>query len=165
DDLGDDRVRMRGATGRPRPERLKVVAGYRDGHSAEVTWGFSWPDALARAQAAVAIVRTQLAERRVPHDELFVEYPGLNSAHGALAPLPANVDELNEVWVRMVLRTQDKAAADGFGRLFPWMALSGPAYTCGFHGLHQSSELFGIWPTLIERALVERQVRVEVSSA
>ena len=52
----------------------------------------------------------------------------------------ADVAELNEVWVRLVLRTHEKSAADGFGRLFPWMGLSGPAYTCGFHGLHNSGE-------------------------
>ena len=161
-DLGEDRVRLAGASGRPRPERLKVVAGFLDGFKAEVTWGFSWPDAWAKAQAAVAIVKTQLADKRVPHDELFVEYPGLNSAHGALAPLPQELDELNEVWVRMVMRTQHKAAADGFGRLFPWMGLSGPAYTCGFHGLHNAGELLGIWPTLVERERVEPAVRIEV---
>lgn len=165
DDLGDDRVRVHGASGHPRPERLKVVAGFHDGYKAEVTWGFSWPDAMAKAQAAVEIVKTQLAERRVPHEELFVEYPGLNSAHGPLAPMPAAPDELNEVWVRMAMRTRDKAAADGFGRLFPWMGLSGPAYTCGFHGLHNTGELLGIWPTLIERGRVEPAIRVEIVEA
>jgi hypothetical protein len=99
---------------------------------------------------------------------LFIEYPGLNSAHGALAPLPADSGELNEVWVRMVLRTQEKSAADGFGRLFPWMGLSGPAYTCGFHGLHNTGELLGIWPTLVPREEVESKIEiamVEVSPA
>jgi hypothetical protein len=62
----------------------------------------------------------------------------------------------------MVLRTPVKAAADGFGRLFPWLALSGPAYTCGFHGLHSTSELLGIWPTLVSRAAVEAGVRVQL---
>ena len=65
-------------------------------------------------------------------------------------------------WARLVLRTPSNAAADGFGRLFPWLALSGPAYTCGFNGLHNTSELLGIWPTLIPRALVEPMVRVEL---
>ena len=139
-----------------------MVAGYRDGFKAEVSWGFSWPDAYAKTQAALAMVKAQLAERNVPHEELFVEYPGLNSAHGALAPLPTHIDELNEVWIRMVLRTHEKAAADGFGRLFPWLGLSGPAYTCGFHGLRNTGELLGIWPTLISRAQVESQVRVEI---
>ena len=55
-----------------------------------------------------------------------------------------------------------KAAADGFGRLFPWIGLSGPAYTCGFTGLHNASELLGIWPTLIARAEVEPHVRVDI---
>lgn len=161
-DLGEDRVRVEGASGRPRPQRLKVVAGFRDGYKAEVTWGFSWPDALAKAEAATGIVRTLLTERRVPHDELFVEYPGLNSAHGPLAPAPADPAGLNEVWVRLAMRTQDKAAADGFGRLFPWMGLSGPAYTCGFHGLHNTGELLGIWPTLVDRASVEPNIRIEL---
>ncbi|HEX6705696.1 MAG TPA: acyclic terpene utilization AtuA family protein [Albitalea sp.] len=162
DDLGGDRVRVHGATGRTRPAALKVVAGFHDGHRAEVTWGFSWPDAWPKAQAAVAMVRAQLADRRVPHEELFVEYPGLGSAHGALAPAPADPDALNEVWVRLVLRTREKAAADGFGRLFPWMGLSGPAYTCGFHGLHNTGELLGIWPTLIAREDVEHQIQIEI---
>ncbi|MDP3311584.1 MAG: acyclic terpene utilization AtuA family protein, partial [Polaromonas sp.] len=164
EDLGQDRVRMTGATGHPRPERLKVVGGYRDGFKAEVTWGFSWPDAYDKALAAVDMVRTQLADKAVPHEALFVEFPGLNSAHGALAPLPdaGALAELNEVWVRLVLRTHDKKAADGFGRLFPWMALSGPAYTCGFSGLHNSSELLGIWPALMDRHAVESRTRVEI---
>lgn len=164
EDLGQDRVRMTGATGHPRTGQLKVVGGYRDSFKAEVTWGFSWPDAHDKALAAVEMVKSQLADKRVPHEALFVEFPGLNSAHGALAPLPdaQALAELNEVWVRMVLRTQDKTAADGFGRLFPWMGLSGPAYTCGFHGLHNTSELLGIWPALIDRALVEPQTRVEI---
>jgi hypothetical protein len=161
EDLGDDRVRVTGATGHARPDQLKVVAGYSDGYKAEVTWGYSWPDAYAKSQAALAMVKTQLAEKRVPHEELFVEYPGLNSAHGALAPMPSQLEELNEVWMRMVLRTPSKAAAEGFGRLFPWMGLSGPAYTCGFNGLRATGELLGIWPTLISRELVETQVRIE----
>ncbi len=162
DDLGHNQVRMTGATGHPRPEQLKVVGGYKDGFKAEVTWGFSWPNAWSKCQAAIEMIRSQLKDKRIPHDELFIEYPGLNSAHGVLAPLPAppQLDELNEVWVRIVLRTQHKAAADSFGRLFPWMALSGPAYTCGFSGLHNSSELLGIWPTLIDRTLVESRVKV-----
>jgi hypothetical protein len=167
EDLGHDQVRMTGARGHPRPAQLKLVGGFRDGYKAEVTWGFSWPDAWDKVQAAVAMVRAQLADRRMPHDELFVEFPGLNSAHGPLAPLPAPeaLAELNEVWVRMAVRTQDKAVADGFGRLFPWMALSGPAYSCGFHGLNNSSELLGIWPALLDRQAVEAAVQMEVVSS
>ena len=56
------------------------------------------------------MIRSQLHERKMPFDELFVEYPGLNSAHGPLAPLPpaAELNERAEIWVRMVLRTRSK---------------------------------------------------------
>lgn len=161
-DEGHHRARVTGAQGRPPTDQLKVVAGFKDGFKADITWGFSWPDAWDKVQTAERIIREQLRERKIPFDELFVEYPGLNSAHGVLAPLPppAELNEHNEIWVRMVLRTSSKAAADGFGRLFPWMALSGPAYTCGFQGLNNTSELLGIWPTLISRQRV--QARVEM---
>ena len=72
------------------------------------------------------------------------------------------LNQMNELWTRLVLRTPDKAAADGFGRLFPWLALSGPAYTCGFTGLHNTSELLGIWPTLVPRDPVEAGVQVDL---
>jgi hypothetical protein len=165
-DEGEDRVRLTGARGTVPTDTLKVVAGFRDGYKAEVTWGFSWPDAWDKAQAAQATIRTLLEDKRIPHEALYVEYPGLNSAHGALAPLPAAdaLNQMNEIWTRLVLRTQEKSAADGFGRLFPWMGLSGPAYTCGFTGLHNTSELLGIWPTLIPRAEVEAAVRVDLLS-
>jgi hypothetical protein len=161
-DEGQHRVRLTGAQGHAPTDQLKVVAGFRDGFKAEISWGFSWPDAWDKVQAAEAMIRQQLQERNMPFDELFVEYPGLNSAHGPLAPLPpaAELNERAEIWVRMVLRTQVKAVADGFGRLFPWMALSGPAYTCGFQGLNNTSELLGIWPTLIPCERV--QARLEM---
>jgi hypothetical protein len=161
-DEGQDRVRLTGARGSPPTDQLKAVAGFKDGFKSEITWGFSWPDAWDKVQAAERTIREQLSERKIPFDELFVEYPGLNSAHGPLAPLPpvAELNERAEIWVRMVLRTPSKAAADGFGRLFPWMALSGPAYTCGFQGLNNTSELLGIWPTLIDRTRVKAHVEM-----
>ena len=51
------------------------------------------------------------------------------------------------------------------GRLFPWMALSGPAYTRGFQGLNNTSELLGIWPTLIPRDRVQARLEMLEPSA
>jgi hypothetical protein len=41
-DEGQNRVRLTGAQGRAPTDQLKVVAGFRDGFKAEITWGFSW---------------------------------------------------------------------------------------------------------------------------
>jgi len=45
------------------------------------------------------------------------------------------------------------------------MALSGPAFTCGFQGLNSTSELLGIWPTLIHREQVTAQIAILEPSA
>ena len=162
DDLGGDRVRMRGASGRARPESLKLVAGYDDGWMGSAVVGFCWPDALAKARAVEASIRTQLAERRMAHDELVAEHIGLDTFLGPHADR-SNDDQLNEVWLRMALRTRDKRAAEAFPRLFPWLALSGPPYMGGFHGITPPSQLLGLWPTTVRREHVEPHVNVDVA--
>lgn len=163
DDLGHDRVRLVGARGLPRPATLKIVAGFEDGWMGQAVIGFCWPDALAKARAVVASVKTQLAEKRMAHDELCVEYLGHDSFLGPHAD-PRGADDANEVWLRMALRTADRRVADAFPRLFPWMALSGPPFMGGFHGTSPASRLLGLWPTRVRRELVEPAVKVELRS-
>ncbi len=160
DDLGGDRVRVTGALGHARPAQLKVVAGYEDGWAGSCVVGFCWPDALAKARAVEAQVRQTLAERRLPIGEIRTEFLGHDTFLGPHArPLD---EDANEVWLRMAVRCADKRVAEAFPRLFPWMALSGPPYMGGFHGVTAPSQLLGLWPTLVARDLIEGAVRVDV---
>lgn len=161
-DLEHDRVQVSGAIGHPAPPTLKVVAGYEDGWMGQAVLGFSWPDALGKAEALVQTVKTQLAEQGLPHDELCVEYLGLDSFLGPHADR-RGAHELNELWLRMAVRCRDQRAADAFPRLFPWLALSGPPFLGGFHGIAPASRLLGLWPTKVRRELVEPDVRVTVT--
>jgi len=160
-DLGSDRVQVQGAGGLPRPDTLKIVAGYEDGWMGSTVVGFSWPDAYRKAQAAVALVEQSLAEQGAAVEEICVEHLGLDAFLGPHADLSQR-DELNEVWLRMAIRTRDKRVADGFGRHFPWLALSGPPYMSGLHGITPGSQLLGIWPTLVARELVESRVQISL---
>lgn len=161
DDLGSDRVRLSGATGRAAPATLKIVAGYEDGWMGQAVIGFCWPDALAKADAVVASVKLQLAERRMNHQELCVERLGHDTFLGPHAEV-RDATELNEVWLRMAVRCADKRVAEAFPRLFPWMALSGPPFMGGFHGISPASQLLGLWPTTVQRELVESAVSVRL---
>jgi len=161
EDLGGDRVRVSGATGKPRPACLKIVGGYHDGWMGQATIGYSWPQAYLKAERTAQIVRQQLDEQKLQYDDLRIEYLGYDSILGPLAD-PAQRDVLNEVYLRMALRTHDKRVADGFGRLFPWLALSGPPFVGGRMGMQPATELLGIWPTLMRRELIESGVMVEV---
>jgi hypothetical protein len=160
-DLGGDRVEVTGATGLPRPETLKIVAGYEDGWMGTAVVGFSWPDAYRKAQATAHLVQQALEERGVVPEQCVVEYLGLDTFLGPHADLSQR-DSLNEVWLRMAIRTGDRGVAENFGREFPWLALSGPPYMGGFHGIAPASRLLGLWPTRVARALLEARVEVSV---
>jgi hypothetical protein len=118
--------------------------------------GYAWPDALEKARAAAAIIESQLGRADV---EWHTEFVGHNSLHGPLAD-DRHAQDLNEVYLRMAIRTADKAVADRFGRLFPPLGLSGPPFVGGYGGITPPRELLGIWPTLIDRRHVEPHVRV-----
>jgi len=163
-DEGNDRVRVTGAGGAARTHTLKVVAGYHDGWMGTGVIGYSWPDAYRKCEMSVDIIKGLMRERGVEAEETNVEYIGYNSLLGANAD-PACRDQLNECFLRMTIRTQDKRVADGFGRNFPWLALSGPPFLGGFHGIQGAKELLGLWPTLVERNLIESRVRVSVEEA
>jgi hypothetical protein len=164
DDLGGDRVRVSGARGHAPPRTLKLVAGYEDGWMGQAVVGFCWPDALAKARAVADSIRTQLTEKHMAHDELCVEYLGHDCFLGPHADA-SRADELNEVWLRMAIRSADKRVADAFPRLFPWLALSGPPYMGGFHGVAPASQLLGLWPTRVRRELVEPRVTIDILEA
>ena len=161
DDIGGDRVKITGAGGAARTGKLKVVAGYQDGWMGTGMIGFSWPDAYRKCEKSLEIIQGLMQERGIEVEETNVEYVGYNSLLGANAD-PTYRDQLNECFLRMTIRTQDRRVADGFGRLFPWLALSGPPYLGGFHGIQRAKELLGLWPTLVSRELVESRVVVDV---
>ncbi|HYS11988.1 MAG TPA: acyclic terpene utilization AtuA family protein [Burkholderiaceae bacterium] len=160
-DLGDDRVEVQGATGKPRPAQLKIVAGYEDGWMGHAVIGFCWPDAYRKAEATVALIEQALREQKLPIEETQVEYLGLDAFLGPHADRSAR-DQMNEVWLRMAVRTRERHVAEAFPRQFPWLALSGPPYMGGFHGIAPASQLLGVWPALAARERIETKVDVQI---
>jgi hypothetical protein len=160
-DEGGDRVRISGASGARRPTHLKVVAGYQDGWMGTGMIGFAWPEAYAKCEKSAQIIAALVKERDWAVEETNVEYIGYNSLLGANAD-PAYRDQLNECFLRMTIRTRDKKVADAFGRLFPWLGLSGPPYVGSMKGIQPAKELLGVWPTLVKRELVEKNMKVEI---
>ncbi len=164
EEVGLDEVRVTGATGGPAPEMLKIVAGYEDGVMGQAMLGYAWPDAMAKARAAAAIIQQQMGEIGLRAEETIIEYVGYNSIHGPLAD-PTHVDDLNEVYLRIAVRCTDKREAAKLGRLFPPLALSGPPFIGGAGGMMEPRGLLGIWPTLAPRGIIEEYVRVSVEEA
>ncbi len=163
EDQGGDRVRISGASGAARPKTLKIVAGYQDGWMGTGMIGFAWPEAYAKCEKSAEIIATLVRERGWAVEETNVEYIGYNSLLGANAD-PTYRDQLNECFLRMTIRTKDRKIADAFGRLFPWLGLSGPPYVGSLKGVQPAKELLGIWPALVKRELVEKNMKIELES-
>jgi hypothetical protein len=160
-DEGNDRVRITGASGAARPKTLKIVAGYQDGWMGTGMIGFAWPEAYAKCEKSAEIIQTLVKERGWAVEDTNVEYIGYNSLLGANAD-PTYRDQLNECFLRMTIRTKDRKVADAFGRLFPWLGLSGPPYVGSMKGIQPAKELLGIWPTLVKRELIESGVQISL---
>ncbi len=161
EDQGNDRVRISGASGAARPKTLKIVAGYQDGWMGTGIIGFAWPEAYAKCEKSAEVIQSLVSERGWAVEETNVEYIGYNSLLGANAD-PTYRDQLNECFLRMTIRTKDKRIADGFGRLFPWLGLSGPPFVGSMKGVQPAKELLGIWPTLAKRELIESRIEISM---
>ncbi len=82
EDLGGDRVRLSGATGREWPATLKVLVGVDQGYRATGEISYGGPGCVDRARRAEEILRAHLDELLAPEDEVRVDLQGLSSLFG-----------------------------------------------------------------------------------
>jgi hypothetical protein len=157
--VGKDRVRLSGVKGKPATEFFKVSMSYADGWTAVGTLTYAWPDALEKAKAADTILRTRLSDLGLKFDEIRTEYLGLNSCHGPIAEMPSVI---NEVILRVGVRSHDRRSVERFGAEIAPLILTGPPAVTGFAGGRpKPSEVIAYWPALMEKTAVTPEVIVE----
>jgi hypothetical protein len=155
---GPDRVRVSGIRGGPRPPSLKLSISYANGWKAIGTLVYSWPQALEKARAADAIVRTRLENLGLHFEEVYTEVFGVNACHGPAAP--PNPDP-PEVQLRIGVRGQDKKALDRFTRELIPLVLNGPPGATGFgEGRPAVREIVAYWSALVPREEIATTVEV-----
>jgi hypothetical protein len=158
DDTGTDRVRVSGIRGRERPPTLKLSISYANGWKAIGTLVYSWPQALAKAQAADRIVRERLSGLGLTFEEIYTEFLGVNACHG---PVAQPVADPPEVQLRIGVRGQDRKAVDRFTRELVPLVLNGPPGATGFgDGRPPVREIVAYWSALIPREEIETHVEV-----
>jgi Acyclic terpene utilisation family protein AtuA len=161
EDLGNDRVRVHGITGRPNTPFYKVSMSYSDGYSAFATLTYAWPEAIDKARAADAILRQRLERLGLGFDEVLTEYVGYNACHGPLSEA-INPDP-QEVMMRIGVRGPDYKAVERFGKEIAPLILTGPPNVTGFAGGRpRPSEVVAYWPALIEKSRIDSRIQVEV---
>jgi hypothetical protein len=160
ENIGENEVKVTGMKGKPKPEKLKAIMGYENGYMSQMIVGFSWPDAMKKAKKADEIIRAQMEQVKWEYDEIQTDFLGYNSLHGPLAHEPEQ--ELNEVYLRIAMRTKNHSEAARFRRLFPPLALNGPPAMSGFIGNTSPRALIGMWASLIPREEIEDRITIEI---
>jgi hypothetical protein len=162
-DLGRDQVRVSGMRGAPAPPTYKGLVCTPAGWAGETRFGYSWPDAEAKARAALAFVRGRAEEQGIPVDEWCEEYFGA----GAYFP-EARPDgwEPPEVVGRLAWRTADRESASRVGRDSGVLGLSGPPTIAGTGRGRGGAptELLAVDSFAVDRSLVDAQVRVDLTT-
>ncbi|MEP6660098.1 MAG: acyclic terpene utilization AtuA family protein [Acidimicrobiales bacterium] len=164
-DLGGDRVRVSGTRGRPPPPTYKGLVCTPAGWAGEATFSYPWPDAEAKARAAVRWVRRRAEQREVAVQEWCEEYFGVNAFGGPTVPRDQG-HEPPEVIGRLAWRCADEATAARVAAGAGVLGLSGPPMISGFGRARggKPTQLLAVDAFAVERELVDAQVRVEITT-
>jgi hypothetical protein len=150
---------------KPATDTYKALLAYHAGWAGETRVAFSWPDAPEKAKATAAILAKRVEMAGIEVREWCFEYWGVNALGGATVPPLANGVEPPECVLRAAWRCDDERSARAVGRELVPLALSAPP--AGLTGMGRgmagaSSELLGLWPTLVDKSLVDPSVTVTV---
>src|SRR3954468_13160560 len=161
-DLGNDRVQVSDVRGTPATDTYKALLAYPAGWSGETRVAFSWPDSAEKAKALTAIFMQRVEMAGIAVDDWEVELWGVDALGGDTVPTTAA--EPPECVARIAWRCADQRTAASVGRELVPLALSAPP--AGMTGIGRGggapTELLGIWPTLVDKTLVDPHVTVIV---
>jgi hypothetical protein len=150
---GPDRVRVRGAAGRSPPLTYKVSATYRAGYRAASTLTVTGRDALTKARRCGEIVLQRLSDAGLKPRHFLAECLG---AGDVLAGGPqAKGRDATEIVLRVAAADPRRQVVERFTRELSPLITTGPQGITGYaEGRPAVREVFGYWPTLIEREQV-----------
>jgi hypothetical protein len=152
---GNDRIRVIGGSGKPKPATLKVSVGYKAGFVGEGEISYAGMHALERAQLAGEIIKKRL---RSLVRELRIDYIGCTSVH----PVSLGQNCLPyEVRLRVAGKAETAALAMIIGEEVEALYTNGPA---GGGGVRKYlNELVGIVSILIDRSQINSNITVKTT--
>jgi hypothetical protein len=160
EDLGDDRVRVRGARGRPAPSTYKVGATWQDGFRARGQLTVYGAGAVAKARRAGRAVLDRLQRGGVCLRESLIECLGAGACRPQGAD-PVLAGELRETILRIAVADDSREAVERFACEIMPLVTAGPPGTTGYaEGRPRVHPLFRFWPCLIGRDRVKPQAEV-----
>jgi Acyclic terpene utilisation family protein AtuA len=157
EEIGENRVRVEGARGKPAPETLKATVCFDGGLLGEAEISYAGPNAAARARLAIETVKARIA-RRAPSLEVRADAIGAISILGDSAggELARGWRETEDLRVRFAAKGKDRAAIDLLLGEVEALYCAGPAGGAGVR--RRITPRLASASCLIERGLVQPAV-------
>ena len=159
--IGTDRVAVRNAHGKPRPEALKVSLAYADGFMASGQLLVYGKDCIVKARIVADLITERLRQEGIELDRFHVELLGAGDGVPGMVPPP---DGLHEVVLRISATDPDRASLEAFARQFAPLITNGPAGLSGYaQGRPVVRSIYSYWPTTVSRAEITPKVTVQTA--
>lgn len=159
EDLGEDRVRVRGAEGQAPPETYKVSATFRDGYRAAGSLTIVGRDAVGKARRCGELVLERVRESGFEFRDTLIECLGSGDCARGIPGFAAH-DPLETV-LRVAVESDSRAAVERFSRELIPLITAGPQGTTGYaEGRPRVHPIFRYWPCLIPRTGCNPQVEL-----
>ena len=154
---GVDEVRVKNATGKKRPDALKVALGVRDGFIGEGEISYGGSGALDRARLAEKIIIERLRKENISGRQIKTECIGFNSLLGPVAERVAPPPF--EVRLRVAAKVDSEKEARRVGDEVEALYLNGPAGPAGARKYVRP--VIAVYSTTIARDLIETGIHVK----
>ncbi|WP_238907197.1 acyclic terpene utilization AtuA family protein [Clostridium sp. YIM B02506] len=129
EDIGKDRVSIKGAKGKKKTGLLKTSVGYKDCYIGEGEISYGGAGAYERAKLAGDVIRKRLEYINLPIEELRIDFIGVNSLFkDKISDSISNFrSDYTEVRLRVAARTKTKEDAKIIGNEVEALYTNGPA--------------------------------------
>ncbi len=155
EDAGENRVRVSGVTGKPRPETLKLNLGRMEGYMRELIFTVGWPEAWKKFEQLKGMIAATW--EGLPIERVDYHFLGINSLYGNVVPLP---EDPLELVIRVMFTAQDEGTLKTAVRKLMTNGLSGPA-GMSISGTTVGAKpriVLGLWPTLVQQEYVKPRI-------
>lgn len=129
EDMGKDRVSIKGAKGKKKTGFLKTSVGYKDCYIGEGEISYGGSGAYERAKLAGDVIKKRLEYIKLPIEELRIDFMGVNSLFkDKISYSISNFrSDYTEVRLRVAARTKTKEDAKIIGNEVEALYTNGPA--------------------------------------
>jgi hypothetical protein len=162
--IGPDRVAVRGATGRPAPENYKVSLAYEEGFTASGQLLIYGEDCIGKARSCGAMILRRVERAGLKIQRSLMECLGANDG------VPRHLVEIEkpknkEIVLRVSVRDTRREAVERFAKEFAPLITSGPPGIAGYAtGRPQVRPVFAYWPTLVPKKFVQPSISIKTAT-